>query len=69
MDILQAMRQSFAHKFGHAPSDVELADMFLAQGIMLHADGGEMTPSQILSRVQSMLTPGAPLNSFLRKFK
>ena len=67
MDPLNAMRQQFTETFRREPNETELADMFLAAGIMMHA--ASVLPSQILSRVQQMITPGTPLNTFLRYFK
>ena len=66
MDPLNAMRQHFINRFGRAASDTELADMFLAAGIMMHET---QSPPQVLSRVKQMLTPGTPLNTFVRQFK
>ena len=67
MDPLLAIRQQFARHFGHAPSDSELGDFLLATAIMMHAD--TLTPPQIVSRATQMLTPGTPLNAFLRRWK
>ena len=67
MDPFHAMTQQFTTRFGRAPSDLELADMFIAAGISLHAQ--TLPPAQVATRIQQMLTPGTPLNTFLRLFK
>jgi hypothetical protein len=68
MDIYAAFRQKFIERFNRAPRDTEIADLAMAATISFYLDAN-LSPQQVQSRLQQMLTPGTPLNTFLRNFR